>query len=189
MRREHLWSLLLVIISCMGVGGAGKSGQQTVTLYAPLKYNHDFSRATFNFELGSPGVKEHWDLLYGSLQIGDDLDWFSASTAKDNRSLIRDLGALKWSDRYEVLAIIPLPELVEGKERHITVDSSGDTGKAWAEKNGIFVKAVEGHMYAMHVKDADSDFYVIFRVERIERGDNCTISWRKISSPEEQVER
>lgn len=185
MRVMHLWSLFLITISCVVVIGGSKSSQQTATLYAPLKYNHDFSRATFSFELGSRGTKEHWDLLYGNLYVGDDLDWLSASTAKDNRSLIRDLGALGWGDSYEVPAITPLPKLEEGKERNITVDSSGDTGKAWAEKNGIFVKAVEGHMYAMHVKDTDSDFYVIFRVESIERGDNCTITWQMVPSPEE----
>jgi hypothetical protein len=185
MRIKHLWSLLLVSISCVAAIGGSNTARQHVTLYAPLKYNHDESRATFSFERGGRGPAGAWDLLYGNLQIGDDLDWFSASTAKDNRSLIRDLGALNWSDSYVVPVITPLPKLEEGKERNITVDSSGDTGKSWAGKNGVFVKAVEGHMYAMHVKDTDSDLYVIFRVEGIERGDNCTISWRVVPSPEE----
>ncbi len=99
--------------------------------------------------------------------------------------MIRDLGALNWFDTYKIPVIVPLPKLEEGKERNITVDSSGDTGKAWAKKNGIFVKAVIGHMYVMHVKDSASDFYLMFRVESIERGDNYTISWQLVPSPEQ----
>lgn len=53
----------------------------------------------------------------------------------------------------------------------------------------IFVKAVVGHMYVIHVVDQTSDFYALFRVESLERGDTCTISWRKIPSPQEQTEK
>jgi hypothetical protein len=181
---KYLHSFLFIFLCAVCAGGASTPLQQTITLYAPLKYNHDFSRATFSFERAMRGTKNEWDLLYGNAYIGDDHDWLSASTANDNRSLIRDLGALNWSDSYKVPVIAPLPELEEGKTRTITVDSSGDTGKKWAEKNGVFVKAIVGHMYAMHVKDNDSEFYVLFRVESIERGDNCTISWQMIPSPE-----
>jgi hypothetical protein len=93
---------------------------------------------------------------------------------------------LNWFDDYKIPVIVPLPKLEDGKKRNITVDSSGDTGKAWARENGIFVKAVVGHLYVMHVKDNDSDIYVMFRVESIERGDNCTISWHIVTSPEQQ---
>jgi hypothetical protein len=47
----------------------------------------------------------------------------------------------------------------------------------------MFVKAVAGHMYVIHVVDEARDFYVLFRVDSIERGDSCTISWRLIPSP------
>ena len=184
MKVKSVYSFLFILICAVVAGGASTPLQQTITLYAPLKYNHDFSRATFSFERAARATNNEWDLLYGNTYIGDDHDWFSASTANDNRSLIRDLGALSWSDSYKVPVITPLPQLEEGKTRTITVDSSGDTGKAWAEKNGVFVKAVVGHMYAMHVKDNDSEFYVLFRVESLERGDNCTISWQMIPSPE-----
>jgi hypothetical protein len=48
----------------------------------------------------------------------------------------------------------------------------------------LFVKAVLGHMYVIHVVDDFRDFYVLFRVEKIERGDNCTVSWQFIPEPE-----
>jgi hypothetical protein len=49
----------------------------------------------------------------------------------------------------------------------------------------IFAKAIVGHMYVIRVVDNDSDFYVLFRVEAIERGVSCTISWKRIASPAE----
>ena len=49
----------------------------------------------------------------------------------------------------------------------------------------IYVKAIVGHMYVIRVVDNDSDFYVLFRVEEIVRGERCTISWKRIPPPEE----
>lgn len=47
----------------------------------------------------------------------------------------------------------------------------------------IFAKAVVGHVYAVHVVDGGEDFYVLFRVESLERGDNCKISWKRVPAP------
>jgi len=47
----------------------------------------------------------------------------------------------------------------------------------------LFVKAIPGHMYVIHVVDDNNDFYVLFRVEALETGDNCTISWKLITAP------
>ncbi|HEX8282731.1 MAG TPA: hypothetical protein VF588_05225 [Pyrinomonadaceae bacterium] len=47
----------------------------------------------------------------------------------------------------------------------------------------IFAKAVAGHMYVLHVVDEREDFYVLFRVESLVRGDNCTITWKRIPAP------
>ena len=47
----------------------------------------------------------------------------------------------------------------------------------------VFVKAVVGHMYVIRVVDEENDFYVLFRVEALVRGDNCTISWKRIPAP------
>jgi hypothetical protein len=184
MKARYLCGLLVLIFCGVTVTAKGSPTEQTVTLYSFMKYKSDYSRSAFSFERASFVYGKGWDLLYGSLSIGDDLDWFSASTATDNRSLIRDMGEINWFDSYKVPVITPLPKLEPGKQRTIKVDSSGDTGKAWAEKNGIFVKAIVGHMYAMHVKDTDSDYYALFRVEAINPGDSCTISWRIVASPE-----
>jgi hypothetical protein len=47
----------------------------------------------------------------------------------------------------------------------------------------VFVKAVAGHLYVIHVVDEANDFYALFRVETIERGDRCVISWKLIEPP------
>ena len=47
----------------------------------------------------------------------------------------------------------------------------------------IFVKAVVGHIYAIHVVNDTNDYYALFRVEALNRGDRCTISWRFSSGP------
>ncbi|MFL6332221.1 MAG: hypothetical protein ACJ754_02655 [Pyrinomonadaceae bacterium] len=48
----------------------------------------------------------------------------------------------------------------------------------------IFAKAVVGHIYVVHVVEEDADYYALFRVESLERGDHCTISWKLIPPPE-----
>ena len=47
----------------------------------------------------------------------------------------------------------------------------------------IFTKAVVGHIYAVHVVDGAEDFYVLFRVESLVRGDKCTITWKRVPAP------
>lgn len=48
-----------------------------------------------------------------------------------------------------------------------------------------FVKAVAGNMYVMRVLNETNDFYVLFRVDEIERGKRVKISWKKIPAPKE----
>jgi len=126
---------------------------------------------------------QDWDLGYGFLAISDQ-DWFEVSHAPWNRSVMRDLGKLNWFDQFKVPILVPLPELAKGERRNITVDSSADTHSAWAATTEIFAKVVVGHMYAIHVKDDEADYYALFRVEDHIQRDHCTISWKVIDSPE-----
>jgi hypothetical protein len=45
------------------------------------------------------------------------------------------------------------------------------------------LRAVLKHIYVIHVVDDTRDFYALFRVDALERGDNCTISWKLIPPP------
>jgi hypothetical protein len=51
------------------------------------------------------------------------------------------------------------------------------------------VKAIVGHLYAIHVVTDTQDFYALFRVEALTRGDNCTVSWRWVPAPAAQTTR
>lgn len=222
-----VFSLLLSpLVHATGIADAPESELRSVTLYAPLKYKDDRSKTLFSFKTGQyvRGLDD-WDLIYGSLYIGDDWDWFSVSTARNARSAFRDLGQLSWTDSFTVPVIQPFPKLKEGEERTFRVDSSGADGADGADGapgadgadadgvvrpkprppvsvdankpsrkpkhdgvpkvDPIFVKAIVGHLYVLRVVDDENDFYVLFRVEALERGDNCTISWKQIPAPVE----
>ena len=49
--------------------------------------------------------------------------------------------------------------------------------------SSLWVKAIAGHMYVIHVVNETRDFYALFHVEDVKRGDNCTISWRLMPTP------
>jgi hypothetical protein len=202
----------------------------SVTLYSPLKYKHDQSRAVFDFQRGvrPPGSGLRWDLGYGFLYAGNEFDWLQSSSARGHRSVIRELGKHDWTDNFAVPEVEPLAKLKPGEQRRIGVDTSGADGadgadglpgargEDGADGDGVvrspptpdssvpvvpsprpsrpkhdgkpkidplFVKAIPGQMYVIHVVDDVNDFYALFRVEALETGDNCTISWKRITAP------
>jgi len=149
-------------------------------------------------ELGPPiePMRQPCDVTYGSLWAGGERDWLESSGAKGNRSVIRDLGAYKWTDDFVVPVVAALPKLKPGEVRTVTVDVSGADG---ADAPGVrstrpkhdgkpkidpkFVKAVIGHMYVIHVVDDAQDFYALFRVDQLLHGDSCVVSWKLIDAP------
>ena len=204
-----------------------QEGLTRVVLYSPNKHGLYSGKTLYSFKTAAYVQDlDLWDVNYGSLYVGDEWDWFSASTAKDARSVIRDLGQFGWGDYVEVPVIKPFPKLKEGQTRTFKVDASGADGEDGApgapaedgkpadgqtrqrpvqataadqapkkekrsgvpEVDPVFAKAILGHMYVVRVVDNDADFYVLFRVEAIERGDNCTITWKRIPPPEEAAQ-
>ncbi len=209
--RNAFWRTLVSIgltLTAIGFAAAQESSYSTVTLYSPNKYQHDSSRALFDFQQAAfAPPRGRWDVGYGLLYAGDEFDWFQSSGAQDNRSVIKDLGEHKWRDRFVVSTVEPLEKLKPGEQRQVTVDVSGADGADGAPgadgdgivrkratvqrpKNDgkpkvdpIFVRAILGHLYIIHVVDDSRDFYALFRVESLQRGDNCTISWKLIEPP------
>ena len=177
---------VILAAAVIALGALRAENPKTATLYSPIKYKDDFSRASFDFNLGRSGTGTSWDLMYGNLYTGNDVDWFQPSMIGDNRHVIRDLGTLDWSDQIRVPLLIPRPKLMPGERRKITVNTSAGAYDNWAanaEHEGIFARAVVGHMYALHAKNSRSDYYILFRVDSIEHGDHCTISWRRVRRP------
>lgn len=140
---------------------------QTVTLLARKKVSgvDNYTRAVFSFKHGVNGdaalkvTRNDWDLLFGNSPLPDAFD---VTMVTDDRSLIRDLGTLNWSDAFDVPA---LPAHLE-------------------PTRAPSLKAVVGHMYVVHTKDIDDDHYALFRVEALEPSESVTISWKLITSPE-----
>lgn len=52
----------------------------------------------------------------------------------------------------------------------------------------LFVKAIAGHIYVIHVVDDTRDFYALFRVEALQRGDQVSVSWRLIPAPSKAIQ-
>jgi hypothetical protein len=192
-RRFGMLFLLLVLAAC----AQAVSAQRTDTLYAPKLIESkepykelDDSRSYLGFQTGVRGRIEWskkgalWDIAYGFLSINDE-DWLNVSHGNVDRSVIKDLGELNWADYFEVPVLTPLPELAKGQERVITVDASAGTAKEWARTNGIFAKALVGHMYAVRIKRENVDFYALFRIESLKQRESCTVSWMMIAPPED----
>ena len=197
-----------------------------VTLYSPQKHKltnappfpdgrlrPDVSRANFSFTTGRLSPPRGWDLSYGTFYGPED--WFVVGFGVgDDRSAIRDLGKLNWSDNFKVPVVAPLPELKYGESRYFTTGGGKGQGSAsveirsadpvdfddWpqfspsvrnagsdeasrSEPAPVLAKIVSGHLYAIHIVKAQSDFYVLVHVDSLKKGDNCTISWKRIPSP------
>ena len=176
---------VLVFLAWVSNASAVTETEGQVTLYPPRATGtYSEGNACFSFKAGA--LKKHangqWDLGYGFANIGGN-DWFILWSAPQTRSVIKDLGELKWTDSFTVPVLQPLPKIREGETRHITVDASAKTGKQWEQTTNIMAKVVVGHMYLVRVKDPRSDFYVLFRVEDFKQGEHCTITWKRTAMP------
>lgn len=140
---------------------------RSVTLVARRVLNgHDnFADACFSFEFGTNGedslplTLNDWDILFGNTP---GVDTFDVTLAGSDRSRIQDLGALNWSDEFQVPVVTPHPVPTNGPDIDVHV----------------------GHMYVVHTKDSNSDLYALFRVEALDPGKSVTISWKTVPSPE-----
>lgn len=147
-------------------GIAVQSEPRTVTLAARRITNgsDNYLDATFSFEFGINGkdsvplTRNDADVLFGN---NPSTDSFAVTMVTDDCSRIRDLGALKWSDAFQVpvLPAYPVPT------------------------NEPAVPSVVGHMYVVHTKDTNTDLYFLFRVEALVPLTSVTISWKAVQRP------
>ena len=140
---------------------------QQVTLYSRRRYD-DYMKATFSFKYGirdDPDYKltrNQWDLLFDNGDGG-----FSVSMGQEDRSRIVDLGEMTWSALKTVPVVAALPEGARAGS----------------------VPAVQDHMYVVHTRNQVTDLYSMFRVEWLEPGNQCVISWVNVPSPEASSRR
>ena len=158
---------------------------QKATLLSQIKHK-DFAKANFNFGLGargdseSPFTRNVYDVRYGGISLAGDNDWLDVPISHGSRSQIKDLGELNWSDVYDIPFLTANPVPHSGG-----MSMSYNAGKLIkVSPEGVLVRTVASHMYLVHSKDADRDLYVMFRVEEVKPGDECTITWKQVLSPE-----
>ena len=142
-----------------------QTAPRTATLLARKVINgvDNYVDATFSFEHGMNGegalifTRNDWDIEFGNF-----VDSFHVTMVVDDCSRIQDMGALNWSDTFQVpiLTAYPVP----------TRDPA--------------VTAIVGHMYVVHTKDTETDLYALFRVEALDPGKSVTITWKSVQTPE-----
>lgn len=89
--------------------------------------------------------------------------------------LLSDLGEMKWEEveQMPTLALKPFVSVIS----MTVIDGVKIVGP-----QGLILRAIPGHVYAVHVKDDRTDYRVIFRIDSIEANGDCHISWKRIPS-------
>jgi hypothetical protein len=158
-----------------------------VTLFSRLGHKESgYAKSAFSFRHGLRSDSEQWlpvahndaDLLYGSISINGCSDWFCVSMGGENPSKIRDLGELEWSNLGTVPVLLATPPTSAG----IRGPRAGESYEDSSEQR--VTKAVSGHLYLTHIKNGESDIYAVFRVEELSPSDFCLITWKLVTSPE-----
>src|SRR5262245_60946010 len=166
---------------------AVQSEFRIVTLLPRAKQKKEgYGQSAFSFRYGIRSDKDGWlqitgnnfDLLYGSITVNYDSDWFCVYMGGYEPSRIKDLGKLEWSEIYEA----PILETPPRTSDSVRMPGRGENYEESSE--GRVTKAVEGHIYLVHTKNDRTDHYSMFRVETLEPSKSCTISWKLVPSPE-----
>lgn len=136
----------------------------------------DYHRATASFEyatrLDAKRTLNDWDLcLQGS---GEKRRPYSlvVRTVTDDRSDFWDLGAVK------------LEKVTKKSVKKRGLKSPVYDGTA----AGAGLPPVVGHVYVVHTKDSDSDFWARFRVKAVVPRTSVTIEWELLSTPQRKVD-
>lgn len=160
---------------------------KTVTLFSRAKHPDEsggYNKSAFSFRYGARSdeglakTRNNYELLYGSVTLLGDSDWFQVTMVTDDCSRIKDLGELGWAEIFEV------PILLASQEPQKGIRFPGDAETFEKSSDGQVTKVASGHMYVVHSKDSSSDLYTLFRVEKLTPNDQVTISWKRVPSPE-----
>lgn len=204
-------SFLSILLFTVSAFAQNDSELKTVELFSPLNSRpadaRTVEKACFSFITERIGCNnsQRADISYGNSRIGEEWDWFQAFGV-GSRNKIKSLGKKKWTDKFKIPTVEPYPKLKKGEQRSIVIDTSGADGADGFDapnsspadrispetisrptpksKYHPFETARSGNMYVMRVVDEKNDFYVLFRVEELERGKRCKISWKKMAVPQ-----
>lgn len=181
---------LLCVLVATNVSGQAvppPSEPLQATLFSRIQHkNKDYGRSAFNFQHGVRSDDKSWNqtargyyhLLYGSISINGDSDWFGVPGDGEDSTRIKDLGVLQWSQVY-FTPFLPANPHPSGAIRW---PRPGESLESSSEER--VTKVIAGHMYVVHIKNKETDLYVMFRVDELVPSDKCSISWKLVPSPE-----
>ncbi|MCA1618763.1 MAG: hypothetical protein LC795_05520 [Acidobacteria bacterium] len=115
------------------------------------------------------------DIRYGGLTWNGTNDWLEVVDYRGTRSVIKDLGAMSWS---EVAGVPPLEPAPAPHPNGLHIRN-----RRIVSPQNVHVRAVPGHMYLLRIEDAKGDNQVLFRVESIDPAGECTLSWKRVPTP------
>ena len=156
---------------------------KTVTLFSRAKHqpnSNEYGKSAFSFnhgvrsDVGRRITRNNYELLYGGIRLNGDSDWFKVTMGRDDRSQIKDLGELNWSDPFDV------PYIPASAQPNNGIRLPAKTETFEQSSKGQVTRVVAGHMYVLHSKDSDTDLYTLFRVEKLVPSDEVTISWKVV---------
>src|ERR1700741_2421818 len=151
---------------------------KTVTLFSRTKHPElpGYGKSAFSFkhgvrsDVGLKVTRNNYELLYGNFNMNGDSDNFSVTMVTDDSSRMKDLGVLKWDQ----VSKVQLPALSAAlPSQPIRLPSKTETFEE--SSNGRVVRVALGHVYLVRSKDTESDFYTLFRVEKLLPNDQVTI--------------
>ncbi|HEX6185335.1 MAG TPA: hypothetical protein VFZ44_15730 [Pyrinomonadaceae bacterium] len=133
-----------------------------------------------------PANRVRYDIRYGGIVINGDYRWLEVVERRGTQSVIKDLGAMSWDEVTHVPLLPASPEPYTGAITHNEYGLSAIRTRRATPffPETVVVKAVNGHMYLLHVKDRKTEYYVMFRVESLDPNGECTLSWKRVPSPE-----
>lgn len=138
LKRFGLYLSLLLLLGASPLYAQQKDEQlQTVVLFSKVRIFSKGSPAPYigqqssiRFEANKDiADNKAADLTFGAVFVfGDESDWLSIRVCTECRTVIKDLGKKKWTDRFNVPKLKPLPELKPGERRTVVIDTSGKNG-------------------------------------------------------------
>lgn len=173
----------------------------------------DVSRAYFSFTSGKFSTPRSFDLSIGTIYGGGDWFVVGFGTGDDRSAIrdlgksdwndklkvrmVAPLPELKPGEsRYfttgggkgqgtasvEIRSADPM-DFDDWPQFSAPVRNAGSDEARRSEPAPVLAKIVPGHLYVIPLVKDQSDFYVLLRVDSLKKGDNCTISWKRIPSP------
>lgn len=124
-------------------------------------------------------LRASYDIRYGGISLQGEPDWLDIPQLSGTQSVVKDMGELSWAEVRDVPVLPASPQPYAGGHAY-----SFRRGVIQVSPEGVVVKAVPGHMYVLHVKDQEADYYVMFRVEEIDPKGECRLTWKRVPSPE-----